>query len=108
MVNFSHCNINRIAFRYHTTPESKVEQTCVLEDDKTTVKTLGCIFVHKGYDTLFLYPGTYTIWTQSLDNKPVGVACREAAPGKSPSLETFDLTDIGAKTQGLKYDQPRG
>uniref|UniRef100_A0A7E4ZUS5 Abnormal cell migration protein 18-like fibronectin type I domain-containing protein n=1 Tax=Panagrellus redivivus TaxID=6233 RepID=A0A7E4ZUS5_PANRE len=90
---------------YQTTPNSKVEQTCELVDEKTVIKTLGCVFVNKGFDTLFLYPGTYTIWTQQMNKKSLGVAC---IAGDSPRLETFEVSEIGAKTAGLKYDQPRG
>ncbi|VDN03330.1 unnamed protein product, partial [Thelazia callipaeda] len=115
------------------TKTSKVEQTCVLENDKAVVKTLGCIYVHKGYDTLFIRPGTYTIWNQQVDGKAVGVICRvrfafsqanfvtsslslilmtdcmkQANGENTPSLETFKMEDIALKTYGLKYDQPRG
>jgi hypothetical protein len=91
---------------YKTLPNAKVEQTCVIEDSKAMIKTLGCVFVHKGYDTLFLYPGTYTIWTQQLDKKSMGVACLD--DNNEPRLETFDVSEIPTKTIGLKYDQPRG
>ncbi|VDO51391.1 unnamed protein product, partial [Brugia timori] len=61
---------------YQQTKKSKVEQICVLENGKAVVKTLGCIFVHKGYNTLFLKPGTYTIWNQQIDGLAIGVICR--------------------------------
>ncbi|VDN42222.1 unnamed protein product [Gongylonema pulchrum] len=61
---------------YQQTKTAKVEQTCVLENNRTVVKTLGCIFVYKGYDTLFLHPGTYTIWNQQVDGTGIGVICR--------------------------------
>uniref|UniRef100_A0A1I8EYJ8 Abnormal cell migration protein 18-like fibronectin type I domain-containing protein n=1 Tax=Wuchereria bancrofti TaxID=6293 RepID=A0A1I8EYJ8_WUCBA len=62
--------------KYQQTRKSKVEQICVLENGKAVVKTLGCIFVHKGYNTLFLKPGTYTIWNQQIDGLAIGVICR--------------------------------
>lgn len=93
---------------YKETENAKVEQTCQLEDNKTIIKTLGCIFVNNGYDTLFLYPGTYTIWTEQMDKKSIGVACFEGSGTNEPRLETFDVNEISTKTVGLKYDQPRG
>lgn len=73
------CNRNtrfRLYCRYQETDESKVEMTCLQEDNKTFVKTLGCIYVHNGFDTLFVHPGTYTMWTKSVDNESIGVSCR--------------------------------
>lgn len=61
--------------RYQQKAKSKVEQTCVLEDGKAVVKTLGCIFVHNGYNTLFLKPGTYTIWNKQVGDEALGVLC---------------------------------
>ena len=90
------------------TENAKVEQTCELEDNKTVIKTLGCVFVHKGYDILFLYPGTYTIWTEQVDKKSLGVACFAGTNTEEPRLETFDVSEISSKAVGLKYDQPRG
>jgi len=88
---------------YSNLPSGKVEQTCLLENNKTLVKTLGCIYVHKGYDTLFIYPGTYTIWAQAVDGKSLGVACLPSA-----TIETFDPSEVATRTVGLKYDSPRG
>ncbi|KHN83348.1 Uncharacterized protein F42A8.1 [Toxocara canis] len=93
---------------YQTTKNAKVEQTCVLENNRTVVKTLGCIFVYKGYDTLFVYPGTYTIWNQQMDGTSIGVACRENGNNGLPSLETFKTEELPYKIMGLRYDQPRG
>ncbi|KAL3995646.1 hypothetical protein ACH3XW_26710 [Acanthocheilonema viteae] len=93
---------------YQQTKKSKVEQTCVLENDKAVVKTLGCIFVHKGYDTLFLNPDTYTIWNERVDGLAIGVICRQSKNDDMPSLETFRIEDIVKKVNGLRYDQPRG
>jgi len=92
---------------YQETDESKVEMTCLLENNKTYVKTLGCIYVHNGFDTLFVYPGTYTMWTKSIDNQSTGVACREYEAGRY-RLETFQPEELAQKAQGLRYDQPRG
>ncbi|KAK6105048.1 hypothetical protein QQG55_18730 [Brugia pahangi] len=93
---------------YQQTKKSKVEQICVLENGKAVVKTLGCIFVHKGYNTLFLKPGTYTIWNQQIDGLAIGVICRQPKNDGMPSLETFKIEDIIYKVNGLRYDQPRG
>jgi len=91
---------------YAETPESKVEMTCMMENDKTYIKTLGCIWVHKGYDTLFLYPSTYTLWAQSLGGPSLGVACKESN-GRF-RVETFSPEQVSSRTAGLKYDKPRG
>jgi len=88
---------------YATTSQGKFEQTCALEDEKAVVKTLGCVFVYKGYDTLFIYPGTYTIWQQAVDGKSLGVACHQ-----NGRLETFDPDQVATRTVGLKFDSPRG
>uniref|UniRef100_A0A8R1Y5K5 Abnormal cell migration protein 18-like fibronectin type I domain-containing protein n=2 Tax=Onchocerca TaxID=6281 RepID=A0A8R1Y5K5_ONCVO len=93
---------------YQETNQSKVEQECVLENDKAIVKTLGCIFVYKGYDTLFLNPNTYTIWHQQVDGKAIGVLCRQSKNDSIPILETFNVEEITQKISGLRYDQPRG
>lgn len=93
---------------YQTTKGAKVEQTCVLENNRTVVKTVGCVYVYKGYDTLFLYPGTYTIWTQQIDGNAIGVACKDNGQSGEPSLETFKTDELAYKTVGLRYDQPRG
>uniref|UniRef100_A0A914XRE3 Abnormal cell migration protein 18-like fibronectin type I domain-containing protein n=1 Tax=Plectus sambesii TaxID=2011161 RepID=A0A914XRE3_9BILA len=92
---------------FSETPESKVEMTCVMEGEKTAVKTLGCIWVHKGYDTLFLYPGTYTQWTQSVDGPALAVACKETSNGRF-RVETFPPDQVSTRAAGLKLDQPRG
>jgi len=92
---------------YQETDESKVEMTCLQEDNKTYVKTLGCIYVHNGFDTLFVHPGTYTMWTKSVDNQSIGVSCREYESERY-RLETFKPEELAQKTQGLRYDQPRG
>uniref|UniRef100_A0A0N4U2R8 NTR domain-containing protein n=1 Tax=Dracunculus medinensis TaxID=318479 RepID=A0A0N4U2R8_DRAME len=77
---------------YQKTKNSKIEQICLLENNKTIVKTLGCVFVYKGYDTLFVYPGTYTIWNQPLNNAPIGVACKVSFMGPSlPMLKFFTV-----------------
>ncbi|KAH7723293.1 Protein F42A8.1 [Aphelenchoides avenae] len=89
---------------------SKVEQTCEVRFKRAVVKTLGCIFVHKGYDILFLYPNTWTIWTESVGGKSIGVACRNTGDefeGKF-SVDTFDVDNVAEKTVGLHFDQPRG
>uniref|UniRef100_A0A915PH20 Uncharacterized protein n=1 Tax=Setaria digitata TaxID=48799 RepID=A0A915PH20_9BILA len=94
---------------YQQTETAKVEQMCVLQDGKAVVKTLGCIFVHNGYDTLFLQPGTYTIWNERVDGNSIGVICRQKSSNDGAlSLETFKIEDIAHKITGLKYDQPRG
>lgn len=93
---------------YQVTKNSKVEQTCVLENNRAVAKTLGCVFVYKGYDTLFLYPGTFTIWNQQMDGTAIGVACRNATFDGQPVVEKFDLSEIATRTFGLRYDQPRG
>ncbi|VDK41988.1 unnamed protein product [Anisakis simplex] len=93
---------------YQTTKRAKVEQTCVLENNRAVVKTVGCVFVYKGYDTLFLYPGTYTIWNQQVDGTAIGVACKDNAHNGEASLETFKTEELAYKTAGLRYDQPRG
>ncbi|TKR59780.1 hypothetical protein L596_029405 [Steinernema carpocapsae] len=92
---------------YSYSKNAKVEQTCELKDNKAVVKTVGCIYRHQGYDTLFLYPGTYTIWNQKLDGTALGVTCQSSADGQ-PSLDTFEMSELPYKTRGLKYDQPRG
>ncbi|EJW73915.1 hypothetical protein WUBG_15173 [Wuchereria bancrofti] len=93
-----------IILEYQQTRKSKVEQICVLENGKAVVKTLGCIFVHKGYNTLFLKPGTYTIWNQQIDGLAIGVICRQPKNDGMPSLETFRIEDIISKVNGLQYD----
>lgn len=93
---------------YQETKRAKLEQTCVLENNKAVVKTLGCIYVYKGYNTLFLHPGTYTIWNEQVDRPAIGVTCRETDSNATPILETFRMEEIANKTVGLRYDQPRG
>jgi hypothetical protein len=95
---------------YKRSVDSKVEQTCEVRSKRAIVKTLGCVYVHKGYDTLFLYPGTYTIWTEAVGGKSIGVSCRKVADEDDGDarVETFSVDDIASKTQGLRYDQPRG
>uniref|UniRef100_A0A915EBZ2 Abnormal cell migration protein 18-like fibronectin type I domain-containing protein n=1 Tax=Ditylenchus dipsaci TaxID=166011 RepID=A0A915EBZ2_9BILA len=92
-----------------TTKDSKVEQTCVVRKGRSLIETTGCVFTHKGYDRFFLYPGTYTLWSEFMDGEKMGVKCGDANDQKSaPLLETFSLAEMEQKTAGLKYDQPRG
>uniref|UniRef100_A0A8L8Q1H6 VWFD domain-containing protein n=1 Tax=Heligmosomoides polygyrus TaxID=6339 RepID=A0A8L8Q1H6_HELPZ len=92
---------------YLQTSLSKIEQTCELVGTKTVVRTLGCIYRHNGFDTIFLSPGQYTIWNLPHRVKTsIGLACRETPDGAK--LEVFDVTQLAQHTAGLKYDQPRG
>ncbi|WKX95963.1 hypothetical protein Q1695_012429 [Nippostrongylus brasiliensis] len=92
---------------YLQNSNSKIEQTCELVGTKTVVKTVGCIYRHNGFDTIFLSPGQYTIWNLPMQKKQsVGLACRETSDGAK--LDVFDPTQLVQYTQGLKYDQPRG
>jgi len=47
------------------------------------------------------------MWTKSIDNESLGVACREFQAGRY-RLETFKPEELAQKAQGLRYDQPRG
>ncbi|KAL6733235.1 hypothetical protein Aduo_003898 [Ancylostoma duodenale] len=91
---------------YLQTPQSKIEQTCELNGTTTSVKTVGCIYRHNGFDTIFLSPGRYTIWNLPHVKKSVGLACKETAYGAK--LDVFDVTQLNEYTQGLTYDMPRG
>jgi hypothetical protein len=84
---------------------SKVEQTCLLEGEKTRVDTIGCIYRYRGYDTIWLFPGTYTIWNQP-DGINMGLACTKTADGAR--LENFPAEQVASYSSRLKYDMPRG
>ncbi|KIH44379.1 hypothetical protein ANCDUO_25596, partial [Ancylostoma duodenale] len=98
--------LNFFICRYLQTPQSKIEQTCELNGTTTSVKTVGCIYRHNGFDTIFLSPGRYTIWNLPHMKKSVGLACKETAYGAK--LDVFDVTQLNEYTQGLTYDMPRG
>ncbi|CAJ0963375.1 unnamed protein product, partial [Mesorhabditis belari] len=92
---------------YLKTKDSKIEQTCVMDgENKTRVKTESCIFVYKGYDTLQLEPGTYTIWNPPLRASAIALTCRETATGAE--LESYRMDEIYSHIQGLRYDSPKG
>ncbi|VDM62736.1 unnamed protein product [Angiostrongylus costaricensis] len=87
--------------------KSKIEQTCELNGSKTHVRTIGCIYRHNGYDTIFLSPGRYTIWNLPYHQKTsIGLACLETPDGAK--LDVFDVSQMSYYTKGLVYDQPRG
>ncbi|CAI4223910.1 unnamed protein product [Auanema sp. JU1783] len=91
---------------YLTTTQSKIEQTCELEDSNTNVKTVACIYRHNGFDTVYLHPGTYTIFNLPKDNQSIGLSCKMS--GTSAELGVFQLNELPSRTAGLTYDQPRG
>ncbi|KJH51413.1 hypothetical protein DICVIV_02427 [Dictyocaulus viviparus] len=86
--------------------QSKIEQTCEVDGTKTKVRTTACIYRHNGFDTIFLLPGQYTIWSLPVNGKSVGIACRENPDG--PKLDVFDVSQVAQYTTGLSYEQPRG
>ncbi|MFH4973810.1 hypothetical protein AB6A40_000519 [Gnathostoma spinigerum] len=89
-------------------PNGKVEQKCIYDKntDSVSVKTSGCVFVWKGYDTLFLKPRTYTIWNQLIGGEPLVVACRDNGYDQQPTIDTFKVDDMIYRTIGLKYAAP--
>ena len=55
--------------------------------------------------SLFLRPGTFTVWRERMDGSPLGVACRDAvAGGGEPELDTFPMEEAVQKTAGLQPD----
>ncbi|KAK5985466.1 hypothetical protein GCK32_003879 [Trichostrongylus colubriformis] len=91
---------------YLQSPQAKIEQTCELAGTKTAVRTLGCIYRHNGFDTVYLEPDRYTIWNVPGKKAAIGLACRVTADGAK--LEEFDIARLTQYTQGLTYDIPRG
>jgi len=47
----------------------------VNRNGRSVVENLGCVFVHRGYDRLFLKPDTYIMWREPMDDKPYGIRC---------------------------------
>ncbi|CAJ0581514.1 unnamed protein product, partial [Mesorhabditis spiculigera] len=92
---------------YITSKNSKIEQTCLAEGENgARIKTEACIYVYKGYDTLQLTPGSYTIWNPPNQAQPIALTCKTTDDGAV--LEQYTVDQVYAHIQGLRYDAPRG
>ncbi|KAL3123396.1 hypothetical protein niasHT_004568 [Heterodera trifolii] len=85
----------------------RVKRHCVLREGRAEIDTLGCVFEKDGIARLSLKAGTFSIWREALNASPLAVSCRRALidGDEWPLLETFPVTEMAERTNGLREDK---
>lgn len=92
---------------YQNWGDQYYELECIEENGKAKSKTVGCIYMEAGKETVMVPPNSYTTWWTGTEE--IALACKPGGGGNGEMvLEKMPADQVPYRATGLRFSVPRG